>query len=57
MLLAEHALAFLQRALIKRLGLAVAALVVIKGRQIVDAYKRSGMILPSTRSRASRACL
>ena len=45
MLLAEHALAGLQRALIERLGLAIAALGLIQRRQIVHACKRIGMLL------------
>ena len=45
MLLAEHALAGLERALIERLGLAVAALGLIQQRQIVDACERVGMLL------------
>ena len=45
MLLAERALAYLQGAPVKRLGLAIAALVVIQHRQIIDAGERMGMLL------------
>src|SRR5208337_1963351 len=45
MLLAEHPLAGLQRALIERLGLLVAALGLIEEGEIVHASKRVGMLL------------
>ena len=44
MLLAQHPLAGRQRALIERLGLAIAALGVIEEAQIVHACKRIGML-------------
>src|SRR5258706_7758633 len=42
---AEHASSGLQGSLQERLGLAIAALDLIKERQIVDARKRTGMLL------------
>ena len=42
---AEHAPSGLQGSLQERLGLAIAALDLIKERQIVDARKRTGMLL------------
>ena len=45
MLLAEHPLAGLERALVERLGLAIAALGLIQLRQIVHACERIGMLL------------
>jgi len=44
MLLAEHPLAGLQRALIERLGLRVASLGLIEGGEIVHASKRVAML-------------